>query len=301
MFTKEEVPELIKENRLWFGKNGRSKPSIKRFITEVQKGIVPTTWWPHTDAGHNDIAKKEIKSLFPEDLPFDTPKPLRLIQRMVDLATDSEDKHIVLDFFAGSGTTGHAIVNNNNTDDGNRQFILVQLPEKTNNDSYPHISDICTERTRRAIKKIKGENTGTGNIDLGFKVFKLDASNFTLWDADRATDAGALEEQLKLYADHIKPERSKQDLLYEILLKSGLPLTAPIETVEVEGLTLHDVNNGELLVCLDDEVTSDRLRAMAARKPRQVICLDAAFRNNDELKTNTVLEMKAGDIVFHTV
>jgi adenine-specific DNA-methyltransferase len=329
VFTKEEVPTLIADNRLWFGKDGSSKPSKKLFLTEVKQGVVPTTWWSHEDAGHNDEAKKELKALMTEGLPFETPKPTRLIQRAAILATASDKNDIVLDFFAGSGTTGHAMLTLNNQDGGNRQFILVQLPEPTGQQDFPTIADITKERVRRVIKKLTEEETAKNaedakkaegelplnpseslsslrslrlNPDRGFKVFKLQSSNFKTWNSDVPKEPGALVQQLEMHIHHIVEGRTPEDLLFEILLKSGFPLTTPIETLTLAGQTVFSIAEGAMLICLEKKLFPEVIKEMAARKPERVVCLDEGFAGNDQLKTNAVQTMKTKGVTsFRTV
>ena len=165
VFNKEDLPRLVAERRLWFGKNGDSKPSLKRFLYEVKQGVVPTSWWSHEVAGHNDESMKELKRTFGEDVGFGTPKPTRLVQRMLSISVDpiSTRDEIVLDFFSGSGSTGHAVMKQNAEDGGNRKYILVQLPEpidppKVLDDGteLATIADITRERVRRAGRHITG-------------------------------------------------------------------------------------------------------------------------------------------------
>jgi adenine-specific DNA-methyltransferase len=286
----------LEDSRLWFGKDGSSKPSIKSFLTEVKQGITPTTWWSHEDAGHNDEAKKELKALLTEGLPFQTPKPTRLIQKVAMLATSKEGGHIVLDFFAGSGTTGHAIVELNKRDGGNRRCILVQLPEPTNDERYPTIADITKERLRRAGKRIREENPMFAG-DLGFRVFKLASSNIRAWEPDREN----LAETLKASIEHLKTDRTEQDILFELLLKLGLDLCVPIETQKVEGAKkraheIHSIGGGSLLVCLSPAIPQADVEPLAhglaawhkALKPAgetTVVFRDSAFAD-DVAKTN---------------
>lgn len=306
VFTKEELPGLIKENRLWFGKDGASKPSKKLFLTEVKQGLVPTTWWTHEDAGHNDEAKKELKALVTEELPFDTPKPTRLICRILQIATASKNNDIVLDFFAGSGTTGDATIKQNGADGGNRQFILVQLPEPTSSIKYPSIAEVTKERIRRVGSQMQTtsgqlELRSGAPVDTGFRVFKLAESNFKTWDADKSENAQKLEQQLELHVDHLREGRAAPDFLYEILLKSGFPLTASVEKLSLGGLDVFSVAGGALLICLERKLTLEAIRAMAEKKPERVVCLDEGFAGNDQLKTNAVQTFKAKNVVFRTV
>ncbi len=221
VFTKEELPSLLADNRLWFGKDGSSKPSKKLFLTEVKQGITPTTWWPHEDAGHNDEAKKEIKALFTTSIPFDTPKPTRLIERLLQLGTNRDTEDVVLDFFAGSGTTAHAALSMNQKDNGNRKFILVQLPESTEQTDFPTIAEISKERIRRAASKLTEVDRNEKGEDRGFRVFKLKPSNFRRWlelPPDSPSEQIAIE--LEGHVEHVNPDASQEDLLFEILVKA---------------------------------------------------------------------------------
>lgn len=261
----------------------------------------PSNLW--TGIEGNKKASREVSGLF-GDKVFDFPKPVELIKTCCQIATESED--LVIDFFAGSGTTAHAVLDLNQEDGGNRKFILVQLPEKTDNPQYPTIAHITRERVRRVIEKIKNEADKRlaleGKKDLGFRAFKLDSSNFKIWRSDQALQsAEQLAEQLNLYADNVLTERKDQDRLYELILKSGRPLSARVENVVIGKHTAFAVEEDALLICLEPHLDRDTLRALFARKPQMVLCLDVAFDGNDALKTNTVLEAKTHKIVFKTV
>lgn len=213
---------------------------------------------------------------------------------------------IILDFFAGSGTTAQAVLGLNKEDNGNRKFILVQLPEKTENPKFPTIAHITRERVRKVIDKFNGEDEGKLALaekqDRGFRALKLSSSNFKIWDADQAPDKPeALAEQLKLYADNVERLRDQQDILYELILKTGLPLSSRIECLIIEGTPVFSVAEGNLLICLENPVKCEVLRGMMDRKPLQILCLDTAFGGDDALKTNTVLEARSHGIVFRTV
>jgi adenine-specific DNA-methyltransferase len=258
VFTKEDLPKLIAEGLLWFGKDGSSKPSIKSFLSEVKQGLTPTTWWGHEDAGHNDEAKKELKHLLPEGLPFQTPKPTRLIQRAALLATSTGSKDIILDFFAGSGTAGQAIYDLNKKDMGDRRYILIQLPEQTGDTRYSTIAEITKERLRRAAKRIREESPMFAG-DLGFRVFKLASSNIRTWEPNRDDLPKTLEESI----DHLKTDRTEQDILFELLLKLGLDLTVPIEQKTIAGKAVHNIGAGTLLVCLAEKIAAAEVEPLA--------------------------------------
>lgn len=280
---------------------------IRKIYLADQQGRVPENIWNPEDAGTTRDANREIKDVF-EDVVFDTPKPTALVRRILQLATAPQEGAIVLDFFAGSGTTGHSVLALNEEDGGNRRFVLIQLPEPTERRDFPTIADICEERIRRVIQRLEAEESGTLAIrnqqasDRGFRVFKLDESNFTPWDADVSHDPEALKKQLELHVDHVRKGRTPDDLLIEILLKSGFTLTTPVEKLTLAGKTVHSVADGALFVCLDDALTLDLIRAMADRKPERVVCLDQGFAGADQLKANAVQIFKTKGVTsFKTV
>jgi len=187
----------------------------------------------------------------------------------------------------------------NKHDGGNRNFILVQLPEPTGREDFKTIAEITKERIRRAVKKLNDEDAGKLDLDggkkqdRGFRVFKLAESNLKAWNTDTAKDPEQLGEQLELHADHIRPERTQEDILFEILMKSGYPLTARVETLTVAEKKVFSVAEGALLVCLEKNLTIEVIRALAERKPERVVCLDAGFAGNDQLKANAAQIFKA--------
>jgi len=303
-YSKELHAEHVASNLIWWGKDGKStKPRFKKFLGNAG-AVVPRTVWPYTEVGHTQSATQILNDLMPE-IKFETPKPPALIERMLQIATQSESDEIVIDFFAGSGTTAHSVLELNKEDGGNRKFILVQLPEPTSNKEYPTIADITKERVRRVIKKMNDEEAGQLALnekqDRGFRVFKLAESNFKAWDASAPKDGKALEKQLELHIEHIREGRTSEDILYEILLKSGFPLTTPVEKIEVAGKSAYSVAGGGMLICLEKELTLEAVRAMAEMKPQRVVCLDLGFAGNDQLKTNAVQIFKNKEIVFKTV
>jgi adenine-specific DNA-methyltransferase len=307
-FSKDVHLTHVAERKIWWGADGSNAvPALKLFLSDVRDGLIPHNWWPHEEAGHTDEAKKALDKLFDGNAPFDTPKPVRLITRMCQVgAVGPQD--IVLDFFAGSGSTAEAVLTLNEQDGGRRRFILVQLPEPTGRDDYKTISEITKERVRRCIKAFIDEEVGKLDmkdgvtLDRGFRVFKLAESNFTTWDAQVSPEPGALEKQLEFHVDHIRDERSADDILYELLLKSGFPLTTPVEKQSLAGKTVYSVAGGALMICLEPELTLELIRAIADRKPERVVCLDEGFAGNDQLKANAVQTFKTKGITsFKTV
>lgn len=261
---EDRYQEMLADNRFWFGEAGDNPPREKVFLSEVQEGIVPDTWWKHEEAGNNQDAKKEILELFGDEEPFSTPKPTKLIKRMLQIATQPDTDDIVMDFFAGSGTTGDAVLDLNQTDGGNRKFILVQLPEPTHKKSFPTIASICAERIRKAIGRIeKKANSELPAVekqkqDHGFRYFRLDSSNIRAWIPDVNDLPATLFESI----EHLNTERSEDDILYELLLKWGLPLDVPIEMKEIANKKVCSIGSGVLLVCLANKILSSEVEEL---------------------------------------
>lgn len=267
--------------RFYFTRNGLGGISRKTYLDSVG-GRLPTNYWPYDEVGHTDEAKKELKKLFDAAAPFDTPKPVRLMRRVLDIAADKNS--IVLDFFSGSGTMAHAVLEKNLEDGGNRTFIMVQLPEKMPG-AYPTICVAGEERIRRVGNKIITELEESNRQlklgeepkqlpDIGFRVFKLDESGI------RKPEEG------QLLIDRVKPDRSDLDIIFEMMLKWGLELTYPVEEDEICGYPVYSVACDELICCMRPGLTVDVLEGIAAREPRRVFLLDAAI--DDTVKLNAL-------------
>ncbi len=369
--SKEKYEEFLRENRLHWGADGKAKyPRIKRFLSELDEGMVPINFWKFSEAGTVDLGTKEIKELMEIDA-FTFPKPTTLIQKMMLLfnpvaKNDEQNKEeIILDFFSGSGTTAHAVLDLNKQDGSKRKFICVQLDEQCDdkseafNSGYKTISDVSKERIRRVIKKIQTEKETLGketanlmekvaelqqqieelkknqpasmfndgkhspeieklikqqeiardkaneNIekmdkidqcDKGFKVLKLNDSNFKQWQQINGKDAKALEEQMKLFIDPVAENATIENMVYELLLKSGKDLNCKIERA-----TYYFKINGNELVFMLEKATQEIIDAVLKEKPLKVVALDKLFKGNDQLKTNTVLQMKDAGIEFKTI
>ena len=278
--SKERMDKLIQENRVWFGETGGNMPRLKRFLCDVQQGMTATTIWKYTEVGHNQEGRQELKKLFDNKGYFDGPKPLRLISRILTIANLSANS-IILDFFSGSATTAHAVMQLNAEDGGNRKFIMVQLPEETPEDSearkagYNTIPEIAKERIRRAGKKIKEESPlTTADLDTGFRVFRLDEGNYE--DVKR-TPNEFKQDQLDLFLNNIKTDRNDLDLLFGCMLDWGVQLSLPMTQEVVDGKTIYTVNDGDLVACFAENVSEDVVKAMAEKMPLRVIFRDSCF------------------------
>jgi adenine-specific DNA-methyltransferase len=302
-YSSERMQSLIDAGCVLFPSKPGGRPREKKFRSDLQSECVA---FPGIiDDVHTSDGTAEIRELFGAEV-FDFSKPSALIERIVKQAADEDG--IVLDFFAGSGSTAQAVLQLNRSDGGNRKFILVQLPEPTDRADYPTIADICKERIRRVIKKLADDDAGKLDMDgqakpdRGFRVFKLDQSNFTTWDARIKHEPQMLERQLELHVEHIRDGRSDDDILYEMLLKSGYPLTAPVEKQTLAGKPVYNVAEGLFIICLERELTLDLIRAIAERRPERVVLLDEGFAGNDQLKANAVQILKTKGVTsFKTV
>ena len=278
--SKERMDKLIQENRVWFGETGGNMPRLKRFLCDVQQGMTATTIWKYTEVGHNQEGRQELKKLFDNKGYFDGPKPLRLISRILTIANLSANS-IILDFFSGSATTAHAVMQLNAEDGGNRKFIMVQIPEETPEDSearkagYNTIPEIAKERIRRSGKKIKEESPlTTADLDTGFRVFRLDEGNYE--DVKRSPKEFK-QDQLDLFLNNIKTDRNDLDLLFGCMLDWGVQLSLPMTQEVVDGKTIYTVNDGDLVACFAENVSEDVVKAMAEKMPLRVIFRDSCF------------------------
>ena len=279
--SRATMDTWLAENRIYFGKDGCGAPQLKRYLSEVQQGRVPITWWGFEEVGHNDAANKELKELFQSKAPFDTPKPVALIRQILRIA--SEPDSIVLDFFSGSATTAQAVMQLNAEDGGHRTFILVQLPEPCAPTSdafkagYPSICAIGKARIRRAGNKIKKEHPNT-DLDIGFRVFRVDSSNMkdVYYQPEEYTQTSILD-----LVSNIKEDRSDLDLLYACLLDWGLPLHLPHTSTVLDGCTVHKVDRGALVACFNDRVPASVVEYMVQQHPRRAVFRDSAFASDD--------------------
>lgn len=300
--SKENFEQLVKDNRIWFGENGDNVPAVKKFLTEVKNGVVSLTIWGYEDVGHNQEGRQELKKIFDDKGYFDGPKPVRLLNRILRVANLGQDS-IILDFFSGSATTAHAVMQLNAEDSGNRKFICVQLPEKTDEQSeaykagYTNICEIGKERIRRAGEKIKQDNKdkqGIENLDIGFKVFKLDSSNLVKWDNTPTTDVEEVKKRVQQSLFYLVEGREDIDLVYEVMLKRGLPLTSTVEECVFDGVKAFFVNSpsDKMLICLDP-VTISAVEKMAESTAEVCIFADRCFADANILSnTDEILKKK---------
>ncbi len=295
--SKKAFFERLQDNRIWFGSDGNGVPRIKRFLSELKfDGMAPTSILFYKEVGHSQEGAKEVVALFDGKGYFDGPKPVRLLERLITLG-NLADNSIVLDFFSGSGTTAHALMRRNAEKGTHAKFILVQLPEETDEkreacrDGYKTICEIGEERIRRAGAKIVAEvEEGNAQLkigeqpkelpDVGFRVFKVDSSNFE----DVTAEPGALrQESLFDRADNLKDGRSAEDILYQLFPRYQIPYSAPVEAVEACGRTVYKVGGDELVACFDRDVPEDVIRAMAELRPTYAVMRDASFAGDDAL------------------
>lgn len=262
--SEDKFRELDADGRIWWGEAGNNVPAPKIFLNEVMDGRVPQTLWSYQEVGHTQEAKRELLEVvsFPNsDIVFETPKPTRLLRRILQIATCKESDDLVVDFFAGTGTTMDAIFQQNAEDGGRRRCILVQLPEPLKGGDaagWSSVADITKARLAGASKRQR-EVVATKAGDTGFRVFKLDTSNIRAWNPDR----DALADSLFSSLEHIEPGRSREDILYELLLKLGLDLCIPVEKREIAGKTVQNIGGGTLMACLDEQISVNDAEPLA--------------------------------------
>ena len=285
--------ERLQDNRIWFGADGNGTPRIKRFLHELKfDGMAPTSILFYKDVGHSQEGAQEVIKLFGDKGVFDGPKPVRLMQRLITLANLNDDS-IVLDFFSGSASTAHALMKTNAEKDSHCRFIMVQLPEEVSdtkkNQDYNTIPEIGKERIRRAGKKIKEENPlTTQHLDTGFRVFRLDESNYLeVKKSPKEYD----QDMLGLFVDNIKADRTDLDLLFGSMLAWGVQLDMPMTTEQVDGCTVYTVNEGDLVACFSEPITDKVIQTMADKMPLRILFRDSCF-TDDAQKINIYEQFK---------
>ena len=279
-FTKEKFEEMRKDNRIWFGTDGNNSPVPKLFLTEVQDGVTPMTLWSFEEAGHNQIATRELREIFGASI-FTSPKPLKYLTRYLQIGLNKDS--LILDFFSGSATTAHAVMKLNAEDGGNRKFIMVQLPEKTDEKSeaykagYKNICEIGKERIRRAGIKVKEEaGKSAQNLDTGFRVLKLDSSNME--DVYYTPQEFELQ---SLFNENVKADRTNEDLLFQVMLDLGIELSAKIESKQIAGKNVHFVDDNYLVACFDRNVNESTITEIAKLQPIYFVMRDASAANDN--------------------
>ena len=278
-YTQEKMNEEIEAGHIWFGSDGNGVPRKKTYLKDMT-GKNGWTWLPHAEVGHTQEATKEIKSLFDGELLFDYPKPTRLIKRLLQLGSNKDS--LIVDFFSGSATTADAVFQLNAEDGGQRRFLLVQLPE-ANEEKFGNLAETGEDRIRRAGQRVYaeveeankqlklGEEQAT-QPDIGFRILKLDSSNF-----DEVSD-GALIDNI------VKPNRTNDDIIFEMMLKWGLELSLPMEKTEIANYPITSIAADELICCMDEGLTVEALEAIAALEPKRVFFLDSIL--TDTIKLN---------------
>ncbi len=298
--------QLYKDNRLWFGSDGKNRPRLKKFLSESE-GQRPWTWWDNKFASYNQASNKELMKLFDGKLVFDNPKPTKLLKRMISLTTQANNKDIILDFFSGSCSTADAVMQLNQEDGGNRRYLCIQIPQdlqetgndfKANNvainEGYKNICEIGKERIRRAGKKIKEENPlNTQNLDIGFRVFKLADTNMNdvYYSANEYS-----QDLLPMLESNVKADRTDLDLLFGCLLEWGLPLSLPYTSETIEGCTVHTYNDGDLIACFDENIPDSVVKAIAKRQPLRAVFRDSSFADSpSKINVGEVFKLLAPD------
>ena len=292
-YERATYEQHVRDNKLYWGKNGEnSYPRLKKFLFEMEGGMVPVDLWSYEDSGSTDLASKELENLLGRKI-FDFPKPKELIMRILSLIINAKQDNdfLTLDFFSGSATTAHAVMQLNAEDGGNRKFIMVQLPEATDENSeaykagYKNICEIGKERIRRAGKKILEEQQAkqadlfSGEqkpLDIGFRVLKLDSSNMQ----DVYYSPEQFNENL-LFEDNIKPDRTEEDLLFQAMIELGIELSAKIEKQELAGKTVWSVANGYLMACFDTDVNETTITEIARQKPYYFVMRDSSLATDN--------------------
>ena len=328
--SRNAFRERLQDNRIWFGPDGNGVPRIKRFLNELRKtGITPMTIWKHTEVDHSQGATQKLAQLFNGKKYFDYPKPVDLLKRIISLYSDKNS--IILDFFSGSATTAHAVMQLNAEDKGNRKFIMVQLEEETGEDSeaykagYKTICKIAEERIRRASAKIKGEiidniekieneiasidksiKDATANslfkgedikenlkeleenlsseqerltkLDTGFRVLRLDESNV---NEVYFTPKSYRQDQLDLFLDNVKNDRTDLDLLFGCMLDWGVQLSLPMAKETIDGCNIWTINEGDMVACFSEKISQKVIDAIADKAPLRVIFRDNSFSADD--------------------
>jgi adenine-specific DNA-methyltransferase len=285
--NEAQFNEWRRDKRIWWGVNNDARPMLKAFRKESERGITPHTWWEHEFAGHNKEATLEVKELFAGNSPFDTPKPVRLLTRILELGTTAES--LVLDFFSGSASMAHAVVALNAADGGARRYVMVQLPVPCDpgteafKSGYTTIADTGKERIRRSGAKVKSQTATTvPNLDIGFRVLKIDTSNMK----DIYYTPNEIQQRdLLSHLDNIREDRTPEDLLFQVLVDWGIDLALPIATETIAGKTIFFVDGNALAACFESDISEELVKELAKRKPLRAVFRDSSY-GSDSVKIN---------------
>lgn len=303
--SPDTFKKYVEEDRLYIPKGGEGMPRLKIFLSELD-GLLPNTWLD--DIATNEEGSKEVETIFGSNAFFTAPKPTNLIKHLLKLGSNSDD--IILDFFAGSGSTAHAVLDLNKEDGGNRKFICIQLPEPVEEKSIPFqkgyksISSISIRRIQSVINSLNSAPKelfhNQLNEKVGFRVFRLENSNFKIWRTDNISSPEELAKQVELFGSSILPDSLDRNMLWELLLKSGIPLSTKISEWKQEGKTVYYSTSYKLAISFS-EIDNAVLDFLIQLKPNQFICLDKSFKNEDSKKTNVHLKLEDNGITFKTI
>ncbi|MGI8663979.1 MAG: site-specific DNA-methyltransferase [Acidimicrobiales bacterium] len=301
-YERATMDRLFEEGRLAMPEDKSKRIAVKRYLHETETWAPPSVFYRDRRGARRVV--ETLLGLSAKGL-FDFPKDHGVLGRLIATVTTKDD--LILDFFAGSGSTAHAAMAQNDKDGQSRRFALVQLPETVDNSEYPTIAAITRQRVGAAGDELRAApRLGSDPVDTGFRSFRLSRSNFTIWNAS-ATSAAAVEEQLAMSVEHIVEGAAEHSMLTELLLKAGYPLTSPVEEVDFAGVPGYVVAEGALLVCLSSDLSIEAFEAMVEREPAMILVLDAGFGGSDELKVNALQTVRArnqlsgGDIALRVV
>ncbi len=283
-FTKERFEQMRADNRIWFGLDGSNSPVPKLFLSEVQDGVTPMTLWTFEEVGHSQEATRELRDLMGASV-FTSPKPIRYMTRLLQIGGNKDS--LVLDFFSGSSSTAHTVIKMNAEDGGHRKFIMVQLPEETDEKSearkagYKNICEIGKERIRRAGKKIKEEHPEAKDLDIGFRVLKLDSSNMkdVFYTPSKVTQTNLFDSAENIKEDRL--ENDGEDLLFQVMIELGINLSAKIKKDTIANKAVWNVNDGYLMACFAKDLDENVITDIAKQKPYYFVMRDAGLANDN--------------------
>lgn len=306
-YSPDSMEKLLEEGKIIFHPEGKTRPYLKKFWSELKSEKKPMTSWLSRDSfsiGYNTEGTKNVNSLFDGVKLFDYPKPISILRLLVDQITTMDSNSIILDFFSGSATTAHAVMELNAEDGGNRKFIMVQLPEACDEKSeafkagYKNICEIGKERIRRAAKKIHEEHPDA-KFDDGFRVLKVADSNMT--DVYYSVDDYS-QNMLTQLESNIKPDRTDIDLLFGCLLEWGLPLSMPYTSEKIESCTVHTYNDGDLIACFDESIPDEVIKKIAKRQPLRAVFRDSSFKNSpSKINVTEIFKMLSPDTSIRVI